>query len=114
MAHSQHQLEALAKNNPKELIRIITSPNSDAHTLTFGAELLGELEDESLVLPALRKLLKHAHALVREGAIYGVTNFYTKSKPPAEIIERLQHMAEHDPSPACKTCASDLVAELAK
>lgn len=82
MGYSEFQLTALATSNPKELVRIITSPNSDVHALTFGAEILGgEVKDESLVLPALRQLLKHVNAVVREGAMLGVSAFYMEARP---------------------------------
>jgi vesicle coat complex subunit len=112
MSYSENQLNVLAKNNPKELIRIITSPNSDIHALTFGAEILGsEVKDESLVLPALRQLLKHINAVVREGAMIGVSEFYAEAgkKPPQDILDRLKKISTDDPSPACKTCALGLI-----
>jgi hypothetical protein len=110
MGYSEFQLTALATSNPKELVRIITSPNSDVHALTFGAEILGgEVKDESLVLPALRQLLKHVNAVVREGAMLGVSAFYMEARPPQDILDRLQKMGADDPSPACKMLAISLL-----
>jgi vesicle coat complex subunit len=115
MSYSETQLTALAKNNPKELIRIITSPNSDVHALTFGAEILGgEVADESLVLPALRQLLKHVNAVVREGAMIGVSAFYMEKKPPQDVLDRLKKMSTDDPSPACKDLANSLLEDYNK
>jgi hypothetical protein len=114
MSYSENQLSTLAKNNPKELIRIITSPNSDVHALTFGAELLGEVSDEGLVLPALRRLLKHVNAVVREGAMNGLSTFYVEKKPPQDVLDRLQKMAVDDPSPDCKNLATSLLEEYSK
>src|ERR1700679_3183109 len=100
MSYSEKQLKTLAQSNPKELVRIITSPNVDIHMLTFGAELLGaEVADEEIVLPALRRLLKHINALVREGAMNGVSSFYMERKPPQDVLDRLRVMATTDPSP---------------
>ena len=109
MSYSQNQLKAIAQSNPKELARLLTSPGADTHMLTFGAELLGEVNDERIVLPTLRQLLKHVHALVREGAMMGLSSFYVDRKPPQDIIDRLQTIANSDPSPALRTDAKALL-----
>lgn len=110
MSYSENQLSALAQSNPKELARILISSNTDTRTLTFGAEILGgEVTDETLVLPVFRFLLKHVNAIVREGALIGVSAFYTSKKPPQEIIERVQIIANNDPSPTLKDVAKDII-----
>lgn len=111
MSYSETQLNALAKDNPKELARVLSSSNVDVHTLTFGAELLGgEVKDGELVLPVLRRLLKHVNAIVREGAMLGVSAFFLDGgKPPQDIIERLRTMANSDPSPSNRDTANSLV-----
>jgi len=112
MSYSQNQLKSLAQDNPKELARILTSPNADIHTLTFGAELLGDVKDERIVLPTLRQLLKHVNAIVREGAMMGISSFYMERKPPQDIMERLRAMAKSDPSPSNKEFADSVLKEL--
>jgi len=115
MSYSETQLNTLAKDNPKELARILSSPNADVRTLTFGAELLGgEVKDEELVLPVFRRLLKHFNAIVREGAMLGVSAFYMDKKPPQEIMERLRIISKSDPSPANRDCAGSLVEDYNK
>jgi hypothetical protein len=115
MSYSRIQLTALAKTNPKELVRIITSPNSDTHALTFGAEILGEeVKDEEIVLPALRRLLKHVNAVVREGAMIGIYSFYVDSQPPQDVMDRLKIISTDDPSPACKEYAASLLEEFSE
>lgn len=110
MSYSDNQLTALAQNNPKELARILTSPNMDIKTLTFGAEILGgEVKDENLVLPVLKMLLKHVNAIVREGALIGVSAFYTEANPPQEIMDRVRLIATNDPSPSLKDYAKDII-----
>jgi hypothetical protein len=109
MNYSQNQLKALVQSNPKELVRVVTSPNADTHLLTLGAELLGEIPDERIVLPAFRQLLKHVHALVREGAMTGLSSFYLERKPPQDILERLQFMTKNDPSADLKEYADSLL-----
>lgn len=112
MTYTDSQLKTLASNNPKELIRILNSPQADVPTLTFGAEILGgEIKDEELVLPVFRKLIKHVNAIVREGSLIGIEAFYSSTKPPQDIIDRLKCMSNSDPSPAIKDLAKDLVKE---
>ena len=106
MSYSEIQLKALAQTNPTELVRILTSPNADTHMLTFGAEILGgEVADENIVLPALRRLLKHVNAVVREGAMIGVSSFYMEKKPPQDVLDRIRTMSTTDPSPTIKEYA---------
>lgn len=110
MSYSETQLKTLAQSNPKELVRILTSPNADTHMLTFGAELLGaEVADEEVVLPALRRLLKHVNAVVREGAMAGVASFYLEKKPPQDIVDKIRVMSTTDPSPTIKEYATALL-----
>lgn len=116
MSYSEAQLNALAKDNPKELARILSSPNADVRTLTFGAELLGgDVKDEELVLPVLRRLLKHFNAIVREGAMLGTSAFYLDNKkPPQDIIDRLRTISKSDPSPANRDCAGSILEDFNK
>lgn len=109
MNYSHNQLKALVQSNPKELIRVVTSPNADTHMLTLGAELLGEITDERIVLPAFRQLLKHVHALVREGAMTGLSSFYMEKKPPQDIVDKLQTMVKNDPSAELRDYADSLL-----
>lgn len=109
MSYSQTQLRALAQSNPKELARILTSPNGDIHTLTFGAEVLGDVDDERIVLPTLKQLLKHVNAVVREGAMMGLSSFYLERKPPQDVLDKLKAMSKSDPSPSNKEFAGTLL-----
>lgn len=106
MNYSENSLTELAQTNPKELARILTSSSVSTKVLTFGAEILGgEVTDETIVLPVFRMLIKHVNAVVREGAAIGISSFYTSTKPPQDILDRLKVMAQHDPSPALReTC----------
>lgn len=103
MSFSKNQLMTLAKTNPKELAKILNSPDADTYTLTFGAELLGgEVTEEEIVLPVIRRLLKHINALVREGAVVGIASFYFQKKPPQDILDKLTAMSTNDPSPVLR------------
>jgi len=114
MTYSQNELKALSQDNPKELARILISPNADIHTLTFGAEVLGDTKDEQVALPAFRQLLKHVNAIVREGAMMGLSSFYMEKKPPQDVIDRLRVMAKSDPSPSNKEFAQTILDEFVK
>jgi hypothetical protein len=110
MSYSEIQLKAMVQNNPKELVRLLTSPNADTYLLTFGAELLGgEVTDENMVLPTLRQLLKHINAVVREGAMIGLSSFYMEKKPPQDILDKLQSMSTIDPSPTIREYADSIL-----
>jgi hypothetical protein len=115
MSYSNKQLRILAQQNPKELIRIIISPNGDAKTLAVGAEVLGEeVTNESLVVPTLRQLLKHPHALVREGALNGVAAFFSDKPASRDILELLRFIAKSDPLTTNKETAIDIISSFEK
>lgn len=115
MSYSENQLNALAKDNPKELARYLTSSLADVPTLTCGAEVLGaEVKDEEIVLPVFKRLLKHVNAIVREGVMLGISAFYLDKKPPQEIVDRLRVMSKNDPSPANRDTASSLLEDYSK
>ena len=111
MSYTTAQLKIIAKKDPHELVRIINNlDTTDIATLTFGVEILGEeVADEVIVLPVLRRLLKHIHSIVREGAMLGVSSFYMDKKPPVEILDKLKQMSINDPSPMLKEYAKDLL-----
>lgn len=115
MSYSENQLISLAKNNPKELVRILISPNADIKMLTSGVEILGgEVADEALVLPVLRQLLKHVNAIVREGAAIGVSTFYLEKKPPQDILDRLTVISNNDPSPTLRDYVAGILQDFEK
>ena len=113
MRYSENQLNDLVSSDPKELVRILISPDVDVKTLTCGVEILGgEVSDEELTYPVFRKLLRHMNASVREGAMSGVAAFFTNKKPPRDILDRLRVMSVSDPSPTNKECAKILLDNL--
>jgi hypothetical protein len=115
MSYTDQQLINMAQNNPKELSRLLTSPNADIKLLTSGAEILGsETSDERIVLPVLRQLLKHVHASVREGAVIGTSSFYLETKPPQDILDRLKAMSSNDPSPTVRDSVKTLLKDFEK
>lgn len=107
---NEKQLRALAKSNPKELARIITSPNVDIKMSTLGAEILGEeITDETIVFPTLKILLKNNHTLVRESAMIGISAFCNNIAPPVDILDVLTYISNHDPWATNKDLAKDLI-----
>lgn len=112
MSYSDAQLTTLAQTNPKELARILVSPNNDTRTLSLGAEILGnEVKDEAIVLPVIRQLLKHVNAIVREGAVIGASSFYITKKPPRDILDKLKAISNGDPSPTLKDYAKSVLGD---
>ncbi|CAB4196979.1 hypothetical protein UFOVP1290_499 [uncultured Caudovirales phage] len=110
MIYSDLQLKNLAHENPKELAKILTSANNDARMLTYGAEILGEeVTDENIVVPVLRQLLGHNHALVREGAMIGLSSFFYNKQIPKDILDKLKVMSTNDPQPNNRKFAKDLI-----
>lgn len=108
MIYSEEQLVNLAKFNTEELVRILTNPGENHNTLTLGADILAtEVKDEQVVLPVLKKLLKHINALVREGAVIGVNSFYSDKNAPQEILDRLAQISKSDPSSNLRSFAKD-------
>jgi len=79
MSYSSKQLKDLAQNNPQELIKLINnSYKTDVKTIAIAMDIIGEeVKDESLVLPLIRKSLKHVHVLIRESAVTCAASFYT-------------------------------------
>lgn len=99
MNYSDNQLTKLAQTNPKELANLLINPSVNVKTLTFGVETLGEeVNDETIVLPVFRILIKHINAVVREGAANGISSFYTSKIPPEDILDKLKLMSTNDPS----------------
>jgi len=110
MSYSHEQLRNLVKNDIAKFIKILNNPNCDVYTLTFAAELLGEeVLDEKIVVPILKKLLKHINAVVREGAIIGIMAFFEGKSLPEDILEIVRHIFKNDPSTELKLYAEDIL-----
>lgn len=98
--------EFILGDNPRQLAQLIVAKNLRPGDLTFAAEILGRSADSQLVRSVLVPLLQHAEAVVREGAIYGLTRHLddpTKSE--------LRRIAESDRSAAVRMAAEDALVE---
>lgn len=109
MVYTIVQYRQLAKSNPTELIQLINNI-SNIPLLVSIVEVLDEIDDESLVLPVFKRLLKHIHAQVREGALTALFSFYKNKKLPIDILDRVKTISKSDPSPDVRDYASDLLA----
>ena len=109
MSYSNQQLIELAQKDPQELIKIINNHyKTDIKTIALAVEILGEeISDKEIVLPIIRRLLKHVNVLIRESAIICVTSFYIKKLPPQDVIDRLKIILKNDPSHDLRDLASD-------
>lgn len=110
MSYSEDHLIKLAQDKPQELLKILLNPRSTPVDLTLGIEILAnESQNEEMLLLALRRLLSHINAIVREGAVISVGSFYIESKPPQDILDRVKEIAQNDPSLYLKEYAKDLL-----
>ena len=108
MEFSENKMIELAKSNSKELARILTNPTTGIFTLIPGLEILGgEVLDEDVVLPVFRLLINHRNATVRESVLIGISAFFINKTPPKDILDKLEKMAESDPSPTIKEITKD-------
>jgi HEAT repeat protein len=65
----------LRKMSAAELSRAIMAKEFDDPSLTFAAEILGQIDTERAYFPVLVDLLRHEKDYVREGAVYGLWNY---------------------------------------
>jgi hypothetical protein len=96
----------LASNAPETLLTIIRDGQLRPSRLTFAAEAAGLIPNSVAVRDALFPLLQHESAVVREGAIYGISNHLND-----EALIVLRRIATDDASPAVRQAAADLLDE---
>jgi len=114
MSYSNQQLIDLAQKDPQELIKIINHHyKTDIKTIALAVEVLGEeVDNEEIVLPIIRKLLKHVHVLIRESAMICIASFYAQKRPPQDVIDRLKIILKSDPSHDLRDLANDTLRDL--
>jgi len=101
---SEDNFEEMAEEDPEKLSRWIKSETLGPGHLTFVAEVLGKselhpIEKEKTLLP----LLRHPHALAREGAIYGLESVIESNS----VRKHLEKVAESDSSGGVKSAAKE-------
>ncbi len=97
---------ALAESAPIELINLVRADVLEPHDLTYAAEALGRIADEKKVAPILLRLLSHASAVVREGAVYGLGMHLSK-----KVVKKLQKVHRGEPSPGVRQAIEEVLAD---
>lgn len=100
----EEMFEFLSHESPEHLAKIIEEESLEASTLTFAAEYMGNCEDTKLVKKTLFPLLAHKEAVVREGAVYGLTNHLD-----SVVKYKLFHISKNDDSQAVREAASNII-----
>lgn len=98
--------DLLAARFPRDLAKLIEQNRLETSDLTFAAEALGRSNMGWLVRHALTPLLRHASAVVREGAVYGLQKHIDH-----EVRAALELVSRSDASPAVRTAAEDALSE---
>lgn len=106
MTLSEEECERLAKTDPTALIAAMRAESASALLLTFGAEHLGDNCDSDEAVAMLLDLTRHVLAVVREGAIYGLSKHACRHN----VADRLQEMSELDASAAVRGIARNTLA----
>ena len=97
----------LATTAPAELATLVRQGVVRDTRLTYAAEILGrDVNDSTLVVPALLPLLKHPSPAVREGAVLGLSYHLTDG-----VRLALSRVVQEDPSPGVRTVAQEAVAD---
>jgi hypothetical protein len=100
----EDMFEFLADSYPESLAKIIEEESLPAEDLTFAAEYMGKCTDINLVKKVLFPLLSHEDAVVREGAIYGLTNHLD-----SVVKFKLFNISKNDKSKAVREAASNII-----
>ncbi len=104
MSYGEEYFIELAANDPEQLVELIKGSTLSTVELTFAAEAMG-LADSStkLVEATLLPLLDHKEALVREGALYGLSYRLVSSAAKKKIMA----LAKDDPSKGVRDSAKE-------
>ena len=96
----------LAEQCPDILVAWIDMGFIPDSTMTFAAEYLGTDVDSETIRHTLIPLLDHQSAVVREGAILGLSRHRND-----EVNALLQQIAKTDASPAVREVAEDFLSD---
>jgi HEAT repeat protein len=100
-----HYLALYSKLSPEELYQVIES-GLPVWNLTYAAEALACVPNDSRKTETLLRLLAHSDPVVREGAVYGTG----KSSTDPAVVTTLNKMLDSDPSAEVRICVSDVLA----
>lgn len=102
---SEKELEELARSKPNELAALIVTGQLTPPDLTFALEILGrDVTNEELVLPCILPFLDHESAIVREGAVYGLSHHMTAEVKAALVVGYRKEISQ-----AVKQAISDVL-----
>ena len=99
----ESNFKKMAVEKPSEFIAWVNEGSMTPSGLTFAAEAVSLVKDSSIAVPCLFKLLNHAFAIVREGAVYGLEGHLNYEG----VKERLNQIAKNDPSEGVREAASE-------
>lgn len=98
---SEELFQLLADEAPEALAKVLTTEGLlDNAELTLAAEAMGRCDNAELVRRTLRPLLKHRSAVVREGAIYGLS---TAASDHVRVV--IEYVSRKDPHPGVRQAA---------
>jgi hypothetical protein len=94
--------ERLAIDDPARLLSFLEPGKLEPHALTYAAEIAGQTMAAGRVVDPLLRLLDDPCAVVREGAIYGISHHAADER----VLARLSRLAAEDPSPGVRAAAT--------
>lgn len=96
--------ERLAAREPAKLVALIEAGTLRPSDLTFAAEIVGRIPQPELIVPVLTRLLDHSSPLIREGAVYGLSNHMSDT-----VRATLRRVVEGDASPGVREAAQSVL-----
>ena len=96
--------EFLADSYPESLLSLIERADLVPPDLTYAAEIAGRLPESGRLVNALLALLRNRSAIVREGAILGLSHHLS-----ATTRQELSVVAQNDPSPGVRLTAKEIL-----
>lgn len=105
MNYSEEYLEELAEKNPAEIIKMLKT-NQNTSILCLAIDAASYISDRTAVVPIFIEFLKHPKALVRESAVYGLSQD-VKTHP--EVCENLKSLIARELSEKVKAAALEII-----
>jgi HEAT repeat protein len=107
MTWSENALHEIASVDPERFVALVTSGTMDAVSLSLAAEIAGISLPREQVISILMPLLSDGRALVREGALYGLSQCRDDVSVMAAIRQHTDPATE--PSAAIREIAADIL-----
>lgn len=100
----------LVRDDPGELVALLSSGTLPPHLLTFAAEISGDCPPRfyPAVQSALLSLLDHSSSTVREGVVYGLSKLLHALPALRDVL--MVHTEEiGEPSPGVRAAAREVL-----